>query len=455
MNKARLALMIAVFVPPLFSACSNKESGAQAPTNMESAEAPVKGNPNAIAIPPEVQKNLGMTFALVERRVVEGIYRVPGAFELRPDARREYHTMLEGRVALHVQQFDAVKTGDLLATLDSPAWRAIQHSAVEAEGEIRVAEAGVQVAKARLAEVEKSAAFLSQRIEKLATANVRQIDLESQLSDMRNQQPRLAAELNATEVGLEEAKEHYLSRLRTISSVTGLDRDALLADIEAEGETRPYWHTIDKLELRAEAGGIVDTIEATNGGWMETGSHVLATVDPSAIRFSAHAPQADMPMFSSGQKARIVPPEGGSIGDGEAMSATIHVGAIGESDERVIPLHADAETLAAWAKPGISAYLEVITGEAKPQLAIPESALVRDELDLVYFKRNPKEANEALKVKADLGVSDGKWVAVKSGVTDGDEVVVEGAYALKLAGSKSTAPAGYHYHADGSLHKDH
>jgi multidrug efflux pump subunit AcrA (membrane-fusion protein) len=342
-----------------------------------------------------------------------------------------------------------------LATLDSPAWRDLQHSAVEAEGDIRVAEAAVQVAKARLAEVEKSAAFLSQRIEKLATANVRQIDLESQLSDMRNQQPRLAAEVNAAEVGLEEANEHYLSRLRTISSVTGVAREALLAEVEVEGELRPFWHTIEKLEICAEAGGVVDTVEATNGGWLETGAHALSTVNPSAIRFAAQAPQADMPLFSSGQKARIVPPEGGSIGNGEAMSATIHVGAIGHSEERVIPLYAEAEILAAWAKPGIGAYLEVITGAAKAQLAIPEAALVRDELDLVYFKRNPKDSNEALKVKADLGVSDGKWVAVKSGVTDGEEVVVEGAYALKLAGSKSTAPPGYHYHADGSLHKDH
>jgi hypothetical protein len=32
---------------------------------------------------------------------------------------------------------------------------------------------------------------------------------------------------------------------------------------------------------------------------------------------------------------------------------------------------------------------------------------------------------------------------------------VEGAYSLKLAGGSAKAPEGYHYDADGSLHKNH
>jgi hypothetical protein len=44
---------------------------------------------------------------------------------------------------------------------------------------------------------------------------------------------------------------------------------------------------------------------------------------------------------------------------------------------------------------------------------------------------------------------------VRSGVKEGDEVVLDGAYALKLAGGANKAPEGYHYHADGQLHKNH
>ena len=40
-------------------------------------------------------------------------------------------------------------------------------------------------------------------------------------------------------------------------------------------------------------------------------------------------------------------------------------------------------------------------------------------------------------------------------VKEGDEVVLDGVYALKLTSSSQQAPAGYHYHADGALHKNH
>ncbi|MEY2712060.1 MAG: hypothetical protein RL005_282, partial [Planctomycetota bacterium] len=41
---------------------------------------------------------------------------------------------------------------------------------------------------------------------------------------------------------------------------------------------------------------------------------------------------------------------------------------------------------------------------------------------------------------------------VRSGVREGDEVVLEGAYQLMLATSGS-APRGGHFHADGTFHE--
>ena len=83
------------------------------------------------------------------------------------------------------------------------------------------------------------------------------------------------------------------------------------------------------------------------------------------------------------------------------------------------------------------------------------SSLVQDGLESVFYRRDPNDKNRVLRVVADLGDNDGRWVALKSGVKKGDEVVSEGAYALALTSTGSQAPDGYHYHADGSLHKDH
>ena len=68
-------------------------------------------------------------------------------------------------------------------------------------------------------------------------------------------------------------------------------------------------------------------------------------------------------------------------------------------------------------------------------------------------RRDANDPDKVVRVEADLGLDDGRWVEVKSGLADGDEVVTAGAYELVLATSAS-APKGGHFHADGTWHPD-
>jgi hypothetical protein len=398
--------------------------------------------------------------------------RVPGQFELRAEARRDYQVVLPGRVRLLVGQFERVRQGQLLATVESPQWRQMQHEAVEARGEIKIAQAALKVAESSRQEAVEAIAFLRDRLATLSQLEVKKVDLEADLSKLHNTLPRLDAEVRARQVGLEEAQEHYDSRLTVLASIVGVPVERMrepaattagsasdapnTPDGQAHGPT-PYWQTIDVLELRARDDGIVDTVAVSDGGWLETGALALTTVNDRLLRFHAHAPQSDIGRFASGQRAQVVPPEGGAVPIEAAIPGDLVVGFAGHPNERTIPLLLTPGDPPAWAKPGVSAYLEVfIEGDEPPQLAIPLAAVVRDDLEFVFFRRNPRDENEATRTEADLGVNDGRWVVVKSGVAEGDEIVVEGAYALKLAtSSRPSAPEGYHYHADGSLHKDH
>ena len=98
---------------------------------------------NRVDAPESVRRNLGITFATVESRPVAQTIRVPGQFELQPEARREYRTMLDGRVELLVKQFDSVEPGRLLYRLVSPQWRDLQEKLAEAESTIRRTEGRV------------------------------------------------------------------------------------------------------------------------------------------------------------------------------------------------------------------------------------------------------------------------------------------------------------------------
>ena len=62
---------------------------------------------NRIDIPAIVRRNLGITFATVEARNVARTIRVPGRFELSPEARREYLGHQHPRAVLRAEQDDA------------------------------------------------------------------------------------------------------------------------------------------------------------------------------------------------------------------------------------------------------------------------------------------------------------------------------------------------------------
>jgi multidrug efflux pump subunit AcrA (membrane-fusion protein) len=109
--------------------------------------------------------------------------------------------------------------------------------------------------------------------------------------------------------------------------------------------------------------------------------------------------------------------------------------------------------LAPWARPGVSAQLEiVIEGTAPSELAIPLASVQRDGLKPIIFLRAADNPNEAIRMDADLGLEDGRWIAVLSGLRDGDEVVLDGGFQLMLATSGSIQKGG-HFHSDGTFHE--
>lgn len=420
-----------------------------------------EGKSNRIAVPAAVRDNLGVTFVTVERRPVNATMRLPGQFELRPEARREYHVMLAGRIELLVSQYQSVTKGQPLFHLDSPAWRKVQSDLVDALNNMKRSHADVAVAEANVNETEQSVAFLDQRIANLATAQMRQVELESQLTDKKNTLPRLRAQLDAARVEFDAAHSRYEVMLGTASSLTDipveeLDPDEDESTHEHVVDRAPPWQTVRRITVTAEADGIVDRMPITNRGWAEEGDMVLNAVDPTKLRFHADALQTDLNRFADGMRARVVPPQGGSFALQDTADGEIAVGFEAHSEQRTVPIYFVAERLPTWAKAGVTAYLEVYTrGQDDPVLAIPESAVVRDGLESVYFRRNPKNADEVIRMEADTGTSDGRWIEIKSGVREGDEIVLGGVYPLMLASSESgAAQKGGHFHSDGTFHDE-
>ncbi|MEQ8770475.1 MAG: hypothetical protein RIB60_08200 [Phycisphaerales bacterium] len=437
----------------LLAGCSRGEREASGATGGEDP-APVT---NRIDIPQTVRSNLGITFAPVERRWVESTIRVPGAFELQPLARHEYRMALPGRVSIEVDQFQAVQPGDLLYRFESPEWPELQHEIIVGEQDIEAANAEIEVARAKIGEAERRLELIRERLSSLSATGIRSADLETQAAEIDASLPRLRAELGQAETKLANANRTREHALHRASAATNIDESRLTDAVEHDGQRVPAYRTIDWIDVRAAEAGIVEALALTDGAFAEAPSLVLSTVDPSKVRFRAMALQADLARLGGDLSARIVPPVSPEISAGDGVPAAVRIGLEAHPEQRTVTLLATPEEPRAWIRPGVSAFLEVVVESAgRPALAIPRAAIVKDGIVHVFFRRDPQDPNKAIRVEADMGVDDGRWVAISSGLALNDEVVLDGAYELKLASQQSGVnQKGGHFHADGTFHGEH
>ncbi len=447
-------------------ACKPAPEGSAAPSTAEAtAESPATVPPtDRVDIPATVRRNLGIAFAEVELRHVAQTLRVPGAFELQPLARHEYRMTLRGRVRMLVDQYDRVEPGTPLYRYQLPAWPELLHEIILGEQAMETAQAEIKVGRAKLEEARRKFELARERIEALALADFKRADLEAQAAELEASLPTLEAEVELAQARLANAKQtrqHGLHRAATALEISEAELEAEVPAQDGGSERVPRYLTLDWIEVRAIEHGIVEALAVTDGAFVEPPSTVVSTVDPRLLRFRAQALQADLPKISSARVARIVPPPSPSIPIDAGVAATVTVGLEAHPEERTITLiatpQAPLEPNGGWIRPGVSAFLEIVVrGSEGPALAVPRSAVVRDGLTHVVFRRDPADPNKVIRVEADMGVSDGLWVVLNSGVMRGDEVVLSGAYELELATQQSRAgQQGGHFHADGSFHEEH
>lgn len=468
----RLTTILAVFSALIFSGCE-KSPTETAPGHGKSGDQTQAAAPtNRVDIPAPVRKNLGITFAKVERRSVGRTLRVPGRFELIPTARREYLAMADGRVEVLVSQYEKIEAGTPLYRLESSRWRELQE-------QLSTAQAGVQQSRARSesmgpllaahADHQKSlrekVALWTERLTHLET--IRQAgggqqsafteargvlkDTEADLADVVEQEAELAARKREGEAELQAAIARLELLLDTAAVFTGISTTELEKP-GGENVTRPLWHTLNAVEVKSAAPGVVASIGASSGALVKEGTLVVSTIQPELLRFHARALQADLGRLRDGLASRIVAPKGAATETQADLPASLTVGLEASADDRTIELLATPTEHGGWARAGVTGYLEVTLEGGSEELAVPLSCIVRDGAKPILFRRDPSNPDKAIRMDADVGIDDGFWVVISSGVKAGDEIVLDGVYQLMLA-TAGNAPKGGHFHSDGTFHE--
>ncbi|MHC4839663.1 MAG: efflux RND transporter periplasmic adaptor subunit [Planctomycetota bacterium] len=487
------------------SGCINEEPTQEQPTAGDSAEQ--EKITNRIDVPASVRKNLGIRFAKVEKRIVSKTIRLPGTFELPPESTRVYTTRLAGQVELLVKQYQRVKVGDPLYRLALRDWpdareelHVLQLEITQAElkqaqaagratafadpaisrvheelqegfksqidsvrSHLKNLEAEKSVAKDRVSQLDKlagkgagNAAQLAEAKADLAAAtsaiSKERTEIESVLQSTRKFEAEvlgwqqnladLERKAKAAENNTAALRDSLVERLRIAETRYGLKSETLTVD---------NWQTIEIGVVVSKSDGTVTDIDATSGQWLDAHETILTVKRLSQLRFRAHALQGDMGLIKDGQQASIVPPIGSSLEEATPVGGKTTIAPESDPKGRISEVLIELDGSASWARNGIRAEVEIIYDQtSKPQFAIPVRALVRDGLELVYFKRAPEDKDKVVReVASTPGPSDGVWMVLYGGLGPDTEVVIEGAYELMLS---NDIPKGGHFHADGTWH---
>ena len=424
---------------------------------------------NRVSIPPPVRLNLGITFATVERRQLQDTLRAPGRFEYLPSAKREYRTMLAGKIDLLVRQFDKVEKDQPLFRIDSLAWRELQQTITNKISTVHQLNAkmemfnplflaheqheysvksNVEMWEKRITQLEAIREAGGGSLREFTAARAAYSAALVDLADTREKDAQLDASYSETLAALRGAKSNLDIALESAAS---------MMNIQIPEDNPNWWKESKHIEVTATHAGIVENFDVTNGSWADAQANIMTIVQPDQLRFHASGLQSDLGVLQNGLQVNIVPPTPTSGGNAVELQNTMHgilqLGLTGDANDRTIDLYVTPEKLSSWAKAGVTAQLEIITeATSVAELAIPLAAVQQDGLDLIIFRRNPKKPNEAIRLEADLGLNDGRWVAVLSGLKDGDEIVLDGGFQLMLATSGSIQKGG-HFHSDGTFHE--
>ncbi|MCZ6888376.1 MAG: hypothetical protein O7H39_07760, partial [Gammaproteobacteria bacterium] len=238
---------------------SEEEPGAPADSS-----APVETN--RVDIPATVRNNIGITFAKVEARHVDRTIRVPGRFELTPEARREYRTVFGGRVELHVSQYESVEPGQRLFTLDSPQWRELQERLSETKSQLLQAQGrsdtiaplmdahkrhhdelqkGVAIWTERVAQLQRSTESGVITAQEFAQSKAVLATTRAGLAEVLEKQAELQARRVEIEAQLNGARERLELLMMNASTVLGIPVADLTATDPDSPVDRPRWLRID------------------------------------------------------------------------------------------------------------------------------------------------------------------------------------------------------------------
>ncbi len=236
---------------------------------------------------------------------------------------------------------------------------------------------------------------------------------------------------NAMKASYQSAKE----RLAALRSKT----------LPADSQALPG--TSLQLPLRAPITGQILAAGHIEGEHVDAQAQVFRILNRDRVWIEAKVSEFDLTKLSDqpgatmtlpaypGQRFDILGPNGGRL---------VNIGAAVEAETRTVSVVYEMPNPEGLLRPGMVAEVYLETRTASEALAIPESAIVMDNGRPIAFVLLSGEKFQRRELE--LGVKDGGYIEVKSGVQVGERVAAKGGYAIKLSTLSSASFGAGHGH---------
>lgn len=199
-------------------------------------------------------------------------------------------------------------------------------------------------------------------------------------------------------------------------------------------------------ELRAPIAGVITSVNAGIGEPVTSDQSVFTVLDPSVVWIEASVPESGLARFGSGKNAlcQLLDGSDRQFSIASKGGKLVFTGLKVDPQTRAVPLIYELDNTSIALRIGQAVRLQVETAAAREVPSIPHSALVEEGGLFVVFVHASGETFVRRQVR--LGIRDGSWIEVISGLSPDERVVTEGAYAVRLASAANVVPSHGHTH---------
>lgn len=334
---------------------------------------------------------------------------------------------------------------------------------VEAHGEIQPAQSNQAVISAPfsgilLSSMNRSLPVIGQKVSKgaaVATLNPaiqspdgenyaqQFVNAQSQLELAREtleRSKRLYQKEAIPELELEEARIAYrqaLIRFQTINEIVQVDTSA----IDTYGASEASY----RFELKAPISGTIVETYVTPGVQVTAGEPLFRIAELSRVWLKAHVPASERTSVGTPGAAAFTVQGSEELYTLEQLNGRlVSMGSTVDAKTRTLSLIFELDNPNHALQSGLFANVLIDTETKQEVLAIPETALIEEEGNFAVYVHVAGES--FAKRRITTGIRDRGWVEVTSGLAEGEHVVIENAYQIKLASLSSEAPEHGHAH---------